>query len=195
MTHYPGKRALDAEITINLLEGSIDMDYSLNKFGDPLDSNHSVAINSTFRKLPKKERLMWACSAGGFRISGTLVIMFLMPLFTFLVGQKIITNPKYHYKYQKLLKEYEEIAFGVFEQFHSGQLPSNYLIFLVGKNIWLEYELTGEYKEKIKTISLKRNFVRMIKFGKFPEEKQDGWNLIFEFTEIPTSGSCLVRYV
>ena len=194
MTGYSGHGGLDAEITLNLVEGSITMDYSLNKFGNPLDSNRSVVLNSTFRKLPPKTQLLEILATAGTGMLGLLGVMFFVPVFTVLVQHKIIKNPRYHYQYQKLLKWYMIRAFGIFEQSHSG--PSdNKLSFFIEKNIWLSYELSGEYQEKIKTVSLKRNFVHLLKFGKFPQEKQYGWNVMFEFTEPMTSGSCTIRYV
>jgi hypothetical protein len=117
----------------------------------------------------------------------------MMPVMTSLVEHKIITNGNIHYKYQQLLKYGMANTHGLFEQKKFGQLFEPTFSFGIKNNIWFEYELDGEYQDKIKTISLKRNFITKIMFGKYPKVQQSGWNVIFEFDGIPQSGSCILR--
>lgn len=192
MTEYSGNKALDAEITLDFLKKNLTMDYSLNKFGSPYESNTTTTINDSFRVLPLKMRLAESIVAGSTLLCG-MPFMMLSPFHTFFTEHKIITNPMIHYKYQQILKYVLIHTRWMVEQSKSGELFEPVLTFRLQNNVWFEYELDGEYQDKIKTISLKRRFIKKYLFGKYPREQQVGWNVIFEFTEIPKSGSCILR--
>jgi len=194
MTRYAGVESLDAEIILDLIKGEVTMDYTLNRFGRPLDSNHSVTVNSQWRTFPWRTRLKYAFLDVVVLSFGAISLILIIPLASTLFNLKIITSEKMHYDYQNFLNWYFSHKYGVFEISQEGPLNSNKLVFLIPTNIGWEYELSGEYKEKIKTISFLRNFIKHKRYGISPELKQDGWQVLFEFIEPPQSGSCLVKY-
>lgn len=192
MTEYSGAKSLDAEITLDFLKKDITMDYTLNEFGNLHDSNTSTIMHDTFRELSFKMRLAEAVVAVSTLLCGFPLFLF-SPFHTFCVEHKIITNPAYHYKYQQMLKYIMIHTRWVAEQSKYGELFEPTLTFGLQNNLWFEYKLDGEYQAKIKTISLKRRFVKFYKYGKYSREQQVGWNVIFEFTGIPKSGSCILQ--
>jgi hypothetical protein len=116
-----------------------------------------------------------------------------MPIMTYCTEYKLITNPNIHYSYQKLLKYTFAGTKGIIEETKTGKLFEPMLTFTISNNIWTEYELDGEYQEKIKSISLKRHLITHYVFGKYKSCRQNGWDVIFEFTDPPQSGSCILR--
>jgi hypothetical protein len=197
MTEYKGTKSLSAEILIDFEKRELVMDYSLNKFGGlmgTIDSNHSVAIDSEWRSLPIITRMKYAsivCTQTGVSMIPISFIMLIMSL-TNGLGK---ISPSLQLYYQKLLKWWLVLLGGIDQQTSEGKLDTRILKFHLHHNTWISYELEGEYRDKITSISLVRNMVHHYKFGKFEEEKQRGWNMIFEFTEPPTSGSCTIKYV
>jgi hypothetical protein len=194
MTRYAGVKALDAEIILNLVEGTVTMDYSLNKLGNPLQSNFGAVLESEWKSQSLLTRLLYI-----LRVTGLLLIhpffAFVIVLFTFLTERKLITNPKWQYNYQRFYAWIDSNIDGKWEQSQTGALKDTRLTFPIWSNLFLEYELTGDYKDKIKSISLLRNFQTHWRFDKFKEITQKGWNVVFEFTDPPQSGSCTVWYV
>jgi hypothetical protein len=192
MTEYSGAKSLDAEITLDFLKKNLVMDYTLNQFGNPHDSNTSTILNDTFRILPWSVRLAEAL-VSTCTMFIAIPVLAVSPIHTFCTEYGLITNPMIHYKYQQLLKYTMIHTRWMAEQSKDGELFEPRLLFNLQNNIWFEYELDGEYQDKIKTISLKRRFMKFYRFGKYPREQQVGWSVIFEFTEIPKSGSCILR--
>lgn len=194
MTRYAGVKALDAEIILNLTEGTVTMDYSLNKFGNPAESNHSITLESEWKSQPFHTKYLYA-----FWITFLLLCRigwsFIVNAFTFLANRGFIKNPSWHYNYQRFYAWIDTSLMGRWEISQTGALKETTLKLGTVNNMLIEYELTGEYKEKIKTVSLLRNFQTHWRFGKFKEIRQNGWNVVFEFTDPPQSGSCVVRYV
>ena len=192
MTEYSGIKSLDAEVTLDFIKKNIIMDYSLNKFGSPYESNSSTVLNNTFKKISFiekcKEVFMFGCTG-----IALLPIACFSPIHTFCTEHQLITNPKIHYGYQQLLKHICIRGRGMVEQCKSGELFEPIITFSIHNNVWFEYELGGEYSNKIKSVALKRRFLKIYRFGKYPYQQQSGWNVIFEFTEIPKSGSCILR--
>lgn len=191
MTKYSGEKSLDAEITLDFSGKNVTMDYSLNKFSSPYDSNHSMLRNE-FARLPLRRKIFENAKSLGKALIVPPVIL-LSPLHTFCSEHQIIKNPNIHYAFQKTLKDLYVGIGGLTEQEKSGELSGTVLEFVIPHNLWFEYNLTGEYQDNIKTISLKRRYITRYIYGKFPKVIQSGWNVIFEFTEIPKSGSCIVR--
>lgn len=88
---------------------------------------------------------------------------------------------------------YTKIHLGIMEYIFECQHNSNTLLYHLPQNLWFEYELEGDYRDKVKTIELRRRFVKIIyDFGVY--DQQDGWNLIFKFKGIPMHGKCIIRY-
>jgi hypothetical protein len=194
MGTYYGSKSLDAEIILDLEKGTLTTDYSLNKFGSPFSSNNSVIRNSEWLEIPIKKRLPWALYVTGLAFLGPFMALFMF-YGTIIFNSKHVKDHKAQHEYQKILRWYYSIIRGIGEKTCEGKLVEPILKFEIPNNMWLTYEMTGEYKDKVRKISLMRNMVKNYKFGKFPREKQDGWNFIFEFSEIPASGSCRVKYI
>lgn len=194
MTLYPGTKSLDAEIALNFFDGNIVMDYSLNKFGSPYESNTSTILASEWKTTSivlKFIYLVWL----GILLLALFAVALIVTTMTFLSYHRFVTNHKIQYYYQSYLKFFYSNLKGISEQSSTGQLYSNQLIFIIPNNLWIEYELSGEYQNKIKVISLLRNFINRKRFGRFAEKVQWGWKIVFEFVDIPQSGSCIIRYV
>ena len=194
MTNYAGVKALDAEITLDFDTKKVTMDYSLNKFGSPYASNNSTVLNSTFKDLSLHKKLLSHVKCIGY-IFLSIPVLACSPIHTFLSTHNIVNNAWIDYNYQKLMKHVVIETEGINEQIKSGELFEPTLIFSMPHNLWFEYELDGEYQEKIKSVSLKRKFITRYTYGKYPHQRQVGWNVIFEFTESPKSGSCILRSV
>lgn len=192
MAEYAGVKALDAEITLDFDTKKVTMDYSLNRFGSPYASNNSTVLHSTFQKLPFHKRVVEHAKCMGYLVLG-IPLMAGSPIHTFLSSNNIINNAWFDYTYQKLLRNMVIATEGIDEQRKEGELLEPILTFSMPHNLWFEYELDGEYQDKIKSISLKRKFITRYTYGKYPKQRQVGWNVIFEFTEPPKSGSCILR--
>lgn len=193
MVDYVGARSLDAEITLDFIKKEVLMDYSLNKFGCPLESNTSTVMNSSFRNLSVFERA-YQFGLSVVRMSVFTPVLLCSPVITYLAHFNLIQNPKIHSLYQKFLAYTFKNVSGVFEQTKIGKLYEPTLTFYIRDNVWFEYALEGDYQDKIKSVSLKRRFVTHYLYGKYRREVQRGWNVIFEFTEIPQNGSCVLKH-
>lgn len=195
MTLYAGDRALDAEILLDLDEGKdLTIDYTLNRYQSGMNSSRAVIENHEWKNASKKERFKYSMIAV---VTGCLIVplIFLMPLITVLADIGVLNNKNIHYKYQNLLKRITTATGGIYEESCCGKAHQKIITFKIPSNMWVEYELEGDYQTKIKSISLKRNIIKFRMFGKFLQRKQKGWNVIFEFIELPTNGSCTIRYV
>lgn len=199
MGKYIGKKHLDAEMEIDLEKGIVIMDYTLNKFqADPEDSSNSFF---NFDKIQVHEVPLLVEIAKIIRET------------VFRIAARVMSHERYRNKlqmqWQQFLKERHENQTGINEYTVEGQFDSKKLIYHLDTNLWFEYELEGDYKNKIQRILLKRRFVKNTINGRMYDlegnyikdcsgEKmitQDGWNLIFEFKGIPIYGSCVIRYV
>jgi hypothetical protein len=195
MTAYPGTKSHDAEITLDFINKNVIMDYSLNKYGSMLESSTSAVIKDSL----KTTSFLWYLK--DFIIFIFQVIVCLIPtmviglLMTILLEYKIITNSKVHYLYQRLLKYTFSGVMGITKQSHSGELLEPKLVFHIPRNLWFEYNLSYDYKDYIKSVSLKRCFRIYYMFGKYPRQQQFGWDVILEFTNIPKNGSCELKYI
>jgi hypothetical protein len=195
MTAYAGTKSHDAEIVLDFVNKHVTMDYSLNKLGSPHQSNTSAVFNNTIIKLSIYQRLKeW--------IKFLLIVLFsyvpvtlIMPIMTTLLEHNILTNTTIHYWFQKWLKYSCVSTRGLIEQSKDGKLYEPILTFHIPHNVWFEYNLDGDYQDKIKSVALKRCFYTHYVFGKYPQQQQKGWNIIFEFTDIPQNGSCILKYI
>lgn len=194
MSIYAGSRALDAEIVLDLSKGEVTMDYSLNHFGNIFNSNRSVTTNSEWMDMPLKERLKWAAYMTGMELLGPFMALYML-YGTIIMNSKFVKDPNAQHDYQKIIKWYYGQTRGIAEQVREGRLAESFLKFELPNNMWLTYEMTGEYQDKARKISFLRNMVTQYKFGKFRREKQDGWNFVIEFAEPPAHGSCTIKYI
>lgn len=194
MTFYSGVKSLDAEIIVDFIRGDIHMDYSLNSLGSLYNSNTSMVLGSEWAGksfLVKMQYILW----GTLLILATPTMVWYVPLSTFLFNKGFVKSPEAQYDHQNFMRWFWTNYRGIYERKMEGVLKDTILEFKLPHNLYVEYELEGDYQNKIKSVSLLRNFLRHKKFGTFWETRQDGWKLIFEFVDIPQWGSCIVRDV
>ena len=194
MTDYTGAKSLDAEIILDLESGTVEMDYSLNKFGNPYSSNNSVITESEFKNLDKKQKNKWAFRSTLYAIF-TVALLIEQVFFVNLTNKGYIKNKNYQIEFQKLLREGMINAGYSEEQSVTGSLNDTKHVFHIPSNLWLKYELDGDYQTLIKKISLKRHMRYVKRFGTFRELRQHGWDVIFEFISPPSKGGCFIEYV
>lgn len=194
MTRYAGVKSLDAEITLNLLDGNISIDYTHNSSGNPFESNRSATIYSEWKDAPFLTKFLYALWWEITHFVMPFGLIFYVPIMTWL-GSRQMLSPESQYKHQKFLKWYYIQSSGIRVQRIAGKNDRKTVLFHIDANVWLEYNLCGDYRDKIKSISLKRNFQLFKRFGVFNELRQNGWNVIFEFTEPPQHGSCKIFHV
>ena len=192
---YEGSKSLGAEIYVNFERGEVRMDYSSNYVHDPFESNTSVVTDSSnewlnnpfWIKLPLlliySSKLLYLCCIA--------IEMFVV---TLLMQQKLFPK-QFQYPYQSFLRWFFTNFNGVFEESSGGNLKGTILKISIPKNIWFDYELSGDYENFIKEISFERRLKKFRKFNMYNLFVQDGWMLTFEFTESPQEGNCTVRYV
>lgn len=188
MTRYGGTKALDAEMKIDLIKKTILLDYS--------DYSTVGVLSSEWEKTThrvKQKYLLWVLAISFMRFFG-IFGMYIM-YFTILVNLGIIRSADAHFDHQNLLKYVYTFIYGTIEKTTSGELKESQLVVYLPANVYFEYVLEGEYKEKIQSVSLVRNYGTWKKFGVFKEVRQYGWNLIFDFIDPPKSGSCTVEFV
>lgn len=185
---------MDSEMFIDLTKGTIKFDYSLNKYQDDLlssnqsffDFNNNVDydIETSFIKRIKT-----------FLFIYKLLIITLLYRYSVIFNRKITCEGKdIAYAHQEANIHYIIDRFGTSEYTFDGRHNSKEITYHLTSNLWFEYELEGDYRDKIKSIELKRRFVRNIhKVG--ISDQQDGWNLSFRFKGIPMYGKCIIRYL
>jgi hypothetical protein len=192
---YSGVKSLDAEITVDFIAKHVRMDYSRNYTSDWTNSNSSRPINV----------LQWNTMPRWTRLSALIILAYLP---TLIAIPYFLYQPFHHiwvklfgitesgqYEHQEFLRYVQTILHGTVEVTKEGPMKEPSLTFILLNNLWLEYELEGDYQTHIESISLVRNFITHYKMGKFKFITQRGWKLIFTFIEPPQSGSCLVRYI
>lgn len=195
MTEYVGNRSLDAEITLDLSKGVVNMDYSLNKHQSGLDSNTSACIDDyIWNEFPALEKLKY--SIPNFLFFCIIIIPFEIFQIVFVMEQKIgMVGKTAQYEYQKILKWYYTKLWGIWTQTKSGELNDKKLSFTIPNNLWIEYYMTEDYQRYVMSVSLVRNFVDYLRGGLFLCRKQRGWNVVFNFSEPPKNGLCSIKYV
>lgn len=195
MKLYAGIKSLDAEIFIDLESCKISMDYSKNYLGLPTNSNTSAVLDREgWMAQPFSTRLKWVLIRS-FLPSLILIPYLLYVSFSTYYFLIFKSDAKGQLDHQELIRYLTAIMNGMLEEERGGALLEKKLEFIMPNNIWVEYELKGEYQKFVKKISLTRNFMTFYRYGKFKTTQQNGWKLTFEFSELPSSGSCLVRYL
>lgn len=195
MTVYSGDKSLDAEIHLDLVNGSIEMDYSLNKKGSIYDSNHSVKIKDDFGELPKNKKIKEFFKRLPIFYLALSYTVFVCPILTYLLHHNIIRNKNYQVEHQRILKWLYSSVEGTRKIIINSPLESAKVVCPIRTNIWVGYELEGEFQQEIKKISLKRHFETIMRFGGYEQEKQNGWELVLEFHHPPQSGRGIIEYI
>jgi hypothetical protein len=191
---YIGNHSVDAELELDFEDGVINMDYT-NSFykGAALDSNRVLTLESKRLDVSKLRLVVYSIFRITFVFSviagfTTILNTFIKKFFNTLW---IKYNLQYHY--QCILKELVFMWKGFTEEFHTGELKSDTLIFNIPNNLYFEYELLGDYETNIKTIKLERRFVK--KINPLTEKvQQHGWSVTFTFNEPPMCGWCKILY-
>lgn len=191
---YGGSKALDAEIKIDFSGKQILMDYSTVKGMARYDSNHSVFKKDDWKTQPFHIRILYILWIELLRATGPVFALYQL-YFLSLVNHGWITDADAHYDHQCLLKYYNSFTDGTCEKSRSGPLESKRLAFLVPSNMFIDYQLTGDYKEKISSIALTRRYLKFKQFGRFERIRQAGWLMTFEFSSPPQDGSCTVEFL
>lgn len=194
MTIYHGNKSLDAEIFVDLKTGEMVMDYTLNKVASRYSSNDSAVLKDEFESLPNKQKWIEVVKRIPASLFGLAYLVFTVPVVTFALHRGILKNENYQVEHQKFMKKiYVESIFSVQEVIEGPQDRNSIEIYLPN-NLWMQYNLEGEYQKEVKSIELKRRFVTRKKFGIYEQIVQRGWNLIFTFEHPPQSGRCVVEH-
>jgi hypothetical protein len=189
---YFGNRGLDAEIVLDLEKNKISFDYSSLCKGNLYSSNNSTFLKDEFDNTKLKIfYLFWKSLLDS---SGFVMAIYVF-YFTWLSYHGYIKDKSAQFEHQALLAYYFSSLYGIVTKKHSGEIKEKTHIFEIPTNVFIEYFLDGEYKEQIKSISLKRNYVNITQFSRFEQIRQQGWILIFEFKQSPKNGSCTVKYI
>ncbi len=176
---YTGNKSSDAEI--DLVKGTVNFDYSLNRFEWSGNSNSSCILQKEKRKISIIESLL----AVPYVYIAIFASMAMIP-----IVQKFISQ----YTSQKIALWGMKYLHGLQEQQIIGKQETKNVSFFISKNLWFEYELDGDYSNKIHKIELRRRFIKRIYwFGSC--FKQQGWNVIFTFIEPPQYGNVVLRSV
>ena len=195
MPIYPGTKSLDAEITLNFSDNTICMDYSHNDHGNPYRSNDSVVYNSEWRNLSRYNRIKQALLTTVMMFS-IFIISLYVSLITFLSTKNLIRSPRFQLAHQRFLRwYYMNIKGVVIITKRTTTNDSNLLIIPIPNNLWIKYEMEGEFQENIESIALIRHFNDYLRFGKWKELRQNGWDLIFRFKTVPRTGFVKVQYI
>lgn len=178
---YTGNKSSDAEITMDLVKGIIDFDYSLNRFGRARNSNSSCVLQKEFRNISIKELIL----SIPYNFVAIYATFAMLPLI-----QKIISQ----YTAQKIAVWGMKRLRGLQEQQAIGKQETKSVSFFIPINLWFEYELDGDYSDKIHKIELRRRFIKRIYwYGSC--FRQQGWNVIFTFLEPPQYGYVVLKSV
>jgi hypothetical protein len=191
---YHGDKSLDAEITMDLKTGEITMDYSLNKIASPYNSNTSAILKDEYRDLQRKNRFVETVKKVPLTILYGCYMIFTVPIVTFVLSKGLVKNHQYQIEHQHFMKWIFMNTLHSYQEIREGPLESSKLTVGIPNNLWMEYHLDGEYKDKIKSIELKRHFITRKKFGVYTQIVQRGWDLIFTFDGIPASGKCIIEH-
>jgi len=194
MTRYSADRALDAEITVDFTKGEFTSDFSLNKSCNKYNSNTGSVLHKEI-KVSYARTVLLVC----WHIFIMPFLLAFISLFHLIIT-KYSETPllrKHHdfvFKEQKLLKWCMLQKYGSSEYIQFGKQDTNKITYTIPANLWFQYELDGEYRQKIKTLQLLRNFVKKVN-GFKTEFRQAGWNVILTFTEPPQNGYMILRYL
>jgi len=194
MVIYHGGKSLDAEISINLKTGEMVMDYTLNKVSSKYSSNDSAVIKDDYKALSEKQKWIEVAKRLPITMFGIAYFCFTVPIVTFALHRGILKNENYQVEHQKFMKRIYTGSFFSYQEVIEGPQELNHIKIGIPHNLWMQYNLEGEYQEEIKSIELKRHFVTRKKFGVYEQIVQRGWDLIFTFDHPPQSGRCIVEH-
>jgi hypothetical protein len=204
MANYYGGKAVDAEVTIDFSKNELTMDYTFNHLRD-IDGFSKKEVEK--RGLYTPENLDDAFYnqprlklAKDYAIGMAVGIIFFLPVvlttaYLSMLSDLFQTPKKYQLMFQRFFRWYAITSGGTSIKYHSGEMKDTKLTIDIGWNLWMSYELEGDYQDQIKAISLKRNFFVRKMFGKYPYITRNGWKVEFEFTNPPKHVSCKVEHL
>lgn len=193
MTTYAGNKSLDAEIYLDLKSGEMTMDYSMNKFGDPYNSNYCCTKND-FKKEPFSVILFEYLSIFPYSLFLISYMAFLVPLIAFAYSKNLIKTKNFQIEHQRLLKTLVTKVRGSYIQEVMGPIKSYIIGFVIPHNLFIQYTLDGDFEKYVSSISLKRNMEKSLFRGKYEIISQRGWAIEFEFIQPPQNGTCKIIY-
>ena len=191
---YIGNKSLDAELELNFEDGVINMDYT-NSFykGAALDSNRTLTLESKRLNVSKLRLVVYVIFRIYFVFSVIAGFAIILNMFVKKFFNGLWIKHNLQYRYQCIFKELVFMWKGFTEEYHTGDLKSDTLVFNIPNNLYFEYELLGDYETNIKSIKLERRFMK--KINPLTEKvQQHGWSVIFTFNEPPICGGCKIIY-
>jgi len=196
LREYIGSHHLDAEIHIDFSDRNITMDYSKNEDNDSfsLGSNNGVVYDNKWLLIPYKERLIQATKF-------VMVMLFISPVIfpfyvlfgTLFLNSRFGSHPQLHYLDQRIKKWVYLNMTGLYEVIR--KVDDSRIVIPVPNNLWIEYEISDAAAEKITGVHLMRRFLNYYRYGMSHEIRQDGWEMIFEFSEVPPDSYVSVKYI
>lgn len=187
-----GNKSLDAEIYIDLVKGDITFDYSSNAIASPYNSNTSAVKLDEFGDLP-----LWEQWREGIRRTPVIILFILYnvvttPIVTWCMHRGYLKRKEWQVEHQKLLKWFYVDNLCGKRQIIAGPLDQKFLRVWLQHNMWFEYNLDGDFKDMVTKISLVRHYDNLLMFGKYNKIRQDGWDIEFQFCDIPQTGKCTI---
>lgn len=194
MSIYCGNKSLDAEIILDLINNNITMDYSLNTVSNPYNSNTSAILEDEFKNIKIIDKVKESVRLFAY-ITFFLSYGITTWVITFIMKRGLLKNKNYQIEHQRILKDCILNIRGLEKEIFTAPFFDQNLICHLKNNLWLQYHLEGDCQTKIKTISLKRHFYEIQRFGKFKSIRQDGWDLMFYFESPPQTGFVFIEHV
>lgn len=170
------------------------MDYTLNQIASPYHSNDSAILKDEYRELTSKNQTIETLKKLPLSLLFGCYMLCTVPIVTFVLSKGLVTNHRYQIEHQHFMKWIYMNTLYSYQDIREGPLESSKLTIGIPNNLWMEYHLEGEYKDKIAAIELKRHFMTRKKYGLYLQVVQRGWDLIFTFDGIPSSGKCIIEH-
>lgn len=192
-TIYSGIKSVDAEIIIDFFKETVIIDYGRNSEQGMGNSNSGICYSSTWDKAPGLLRLKQAVLTTTLLISERLWLPFVLLPITILQGRGFLLGKKQQLLIQQFRKWFYVNLRGVVERITP--IASEIVTVHIPNNLWVQYELSVVAQDKVASIKLLRHFDTFYRYGKWYEVRQNGWDMIFEFTSVPAESYVSVKYV
>jgi len=97
-----------------------------------------------------------------------------MSICTFL-GNRGLLSKDNQIRHQKFVRWWYINCIGFVKQKHEGMVNGNSITFHLKNNVWIDYELAGEYERMVKSIHLRRHLQEQYAYGRYRQLHQNGW--------------------
>jgi len=191
---YSGNRSVDAEIELDIENGVIHMDYTDSFYPGAWQNSNTRLVKEVYHEYNRC--ILFRLSDAIYCAFSTWILLLIILIKTILEKffYKYWVKYDLQYKYQSILKLHFRTMHGMFETVISGKLNEKRLVIPIRSNIWMDYEIIGDYSTYITKVSLKRRFITKHTYYS-SVKKQDGWEVIFEFNDIPLEGKCVLKHI